>query len=292
MSDRDLAGVNPRVSVTVDGEALDIEYRRIDGPASAPLMIFLHEGLGSVAMWKDFPDRLCTALGFRGLVYSRPGYGTSTPRPHAVHWQPDFMHRQAERLLPALLVALDIDAAVERPWLFGHSDGGSIALIHAAGFPSQVAGLVVLAPHLDVEAGGLRSIAVARDAYLGTDLRERLKRHHADVDSAFWGWNDVWLSPTFRDWNIRPLLSRITCPVLAIQGRDDAYGSMAHIDGIADVLHDTVLVKLDDCGHSPHRDRTTDVIDATVHFVGAQGRTGRGASRPSRRQDKTCTTNS
>ena len=262
------------VAIDVDGSPLTIEYRwirpdKIDGDAAAPLMIFLHEGLGSVSLWKDFPDRLCEAGGWRGLVYSRPGYGRSTPRPHDVRWPADFMHPQAERVLPALLDALGIDAASDKPWLFGHSDGGSIALIHAAAFPSRVSGLVVLAPHLDVEQGGVDSIALARDEYLKGPLRERLARHHDDVDSAFWGWNDVWLSDAFRAWNIRALLPRIACPVLAIQGHGDQYGSMAHIDGIADVVPGTVLLKLDDCGHSAHRDQPQAVIDATVHFVAA-----------------------
>lgn len=261
---------NPVAKLVVDGESLDIEYRSIDGPPAAPLLVFLHEGLGSVAMWKDFPDQLCSAGAFRGLLYSRPGYGTSTPRRSSIEWTADFMHRQAERALPALLTALRIDVEADPPWLFGHSDGGSIALIHAARFPSRVAGLVVLAPHLDVEQGGVDSIALARRAYLESDLRDRLSRYHADVDSAFWGWNDVWLSRTFASWNIRSLLADIVCPVLAIQGRNDQYGTMAHIDGIADALPDTVLLKLDDCGHSPHRDHAGAVIAATVHFVAGQ----------------------
>ena len=268
---RPTASTNPHIAIVADGEALDIEYRRIestrDGPASAPLVVFLHEGLGSVAMWKDFPDRLCAAAGSRALVYSRPGYGSSTPRPHHVKWDADYLHRQAEHVLPALLKALTIDVEADRPWLLGHSDGGSIALIHAALFPSSVAGLVVMAPHLDVEQLGVDSIAEARVAYLQTDLRDKLARHHADVDSAFWGWNDVWLSEPFSHFDIHALLPRITCPVLAIQGYDDQYGTMAHIDGIRDVLPATGLVKLEGCGHSPHRDRPDQVIEATRRFV-------------------------
>ncbi len=263
---------DPLVPIVVDGDALDLEVRRIDGPAAGPLVVFLHEGLGSISMWRDFPERLCDAGGYRGLVYSRPGYGASTPRPHDVRWGPDFMDREARRVLPALLAALDLDVAADPPWLFGHSDGGSIALIHAATFPSRVGGLVVLAPHLDVEQGGIDSIALARDAYLNTDLRDKLARHHADVDSAFWGWNDVWLSDAFRTFDIRALLADIRCPVLAIQGYDDQYGTMAHIDGIADAVPSTELLKLADCGHSPHRDRAADVIDRTVHFVAAHRR--------------------
>ncbi len=257
------------VALRVDGQSLDLEYRRIDGPRAAPLLVFLHEGLGSVAMWKDFPDRLCAAGGYRGLVYSRPGYGRSTPRPHAERWQADFLHRQARDVLPALFEALAVDVVAEPPWLFGHSDGGSIALIHAATWPDRVAGLVVMAPHLDVEQGGIDSIALARDAYLHGDLRRKLARHHDDVDSAFHGWNDVWLSEPFRFFDIHALLADIACPVLAIQGYDDRYGTMAHIDGIADAVTDTTLLKLHGCGHSPHRDSPTAVIEATVHFVAA-----------------------
>ena len=258
------------VDVVVDGEALSIEHRIIDGPSSAPLVVFLHEGLGSVTMWKDFPDRLCAAGGLRGLVYSRPGYGASTPRPHPVRWGADYLHRQAEQVLPALLAALGIDASVDRPWLFGHSDGGSIALIFAALFPSRVAGLVVVAPHLDVEQVGVDSIAAARVAYLETDLRDKLARHHVDVDSAFWGWNDVWLSEPFSHFDIHALLPRIGCRVLAIQGHDDQYGTMAHIDGIRDALPGAILVKLDRCGHSPHRDRPSDVIGAATAFIASR----------------------
>ncbi len=279
MTDHPRIAVDAGADAGADGSVLDIEYRRIDGPSASPLMVFLHEGLGSVSMWKDFPDLLCAAGGLRGLVYSRPGYGRSTPRPPDARWRPDFMHVQARRVLPALLAALGVDVDADPPWLFGHSDGGSIALIHAATYPSRVAGVVVLAPHLDVEQGGLDSIATAREAYLRTDLRDRLARHHADVDSAFWGWNDVWLAPSFRSWNIRALLADIACPVLAIQGHDDRYGTMAHIDGIADVVPGTELLKLDRCGHSPHRDRAADVLEATVHFVAANGRRGREAVR-------------
>ena len=168
----------------------------------ASLMVFLHEGLGSVSMWRDFPARLCDALGVRGLVYSRPGYGRSTPRPHGERWAPDFMHRQAQQVLPALLAVLGIDTAQHKPWLFGHSDGGSIALLHAAHFHDRVAGAIVMAPHILVEDVSITSITAAREAYAQTDLKQRLARHHDDPDSAFGGWNGIWLAPEFRSWNI------------------------------------------------------------------------------------------
>jgi pimeloyl-ACP methyl ester carboxylesterase len=254
-------------ALTIEGRRLDIEYAWV-GPepadAALPLIVFLHEGLGSVAMWKDFPQRLCRATGRRGLVYSRPGYGRSTPKPPDEHWGLDFMHVQAEKVLPALLDALGVRTPVV---LFGHSDGGSIALIHAARHPGNVASLVVLAPHILVEEFGLASIRQAREAYETGDLRPKLARYHGDVDSAFRGWNDIWLHPDFPRWTIEDLLPAIRCPVLAIQGEDDPYGTMAQIDGIASQVAGARLLKLAQCGHSPHRDRPEAVIEATSGFL-------------------------
>src|SRR5262245_11296003 len=239
----------------------------MDAAADAPLVVFLHEGLGSLSAWRDFPDRLCAAGSLRGLVYSRAGYGKSTPRPHAVRWKPDFMHIQAREVLPALLAALGIDPAKSPPWLFGHSDGGSISLIYAASFPDRVAGVIAAAPHIFVEDLSVRSIERARDVYRTTDLRERLARHHADVDSAFWGWNDIWLDPAFRDWNIEALLRSIRCPLLAVQGYDDEYGTMAQIEHIPLGAPQAQLLKLAACGHSPHRDQPDALISAAVDFI-------------------------
>lgn len=247
---------------------LRIEHAWVGSPdATAPLVVFLHEGLGSVSMWRDFPHRLCQALGWRGLVYSRPGYGQSTPRPVDEHWQPDFMHRQALDVLPALLAALGVDIAQRPVWLFGHSDGGSIALLHGALRPTHTAGLVVLAPHILVEDISVASIEQARLAYLNTDLKQRLAKHHADPDSAFWGWNNVWLSAAFRSWNIASELATLTCPVLAIQGLDDEYGTLAQIRGIREVAPQTQLLELPACGHSPHKDQPQAVVDAVVDWV-------------------------
>ena len=161
------------------GRPVRIEHRWI-GPreGDTPLVVFLHEGLGSVAMWRDFPDRLCEAAGAQGLVYSRPGYGQSTAWPPGGTWDVDFMHRQAHEVLPAFLAALDLDAQAVKPWLFGHSDGGSISLLYAARFPQQVAGAIVLAPHILVEELSIASIEKARDAWRSTDLRERLAKYH------------------------------------------------------------------------------------------------------------------
>ena len=229
-----------------------------------PLVVFLHEGLGSLAMWKDFPRQLCDAANLRGLVYSRPGYGGSTPRRTDERWGSDFMHRQAIEVLPALRDALHIG---DLPWLFGHSDGGSIALLHAARFPHSLAGLVVVAPHIVVEEFGLASIRKAREAYATTDLKQRLSRYHGDVDSAFRGWNDIWLDPAFEHWNIEAELDSITCPVLAVQGLDDEYGTLAQIRGIARRVPGTQLLELPDCGHSPHRDQPQRLIEAARRFI-------------------------
>ncbi len=243
------------------GRRVRIETRRIDAAAPAPVMVFLHEGLGSVAMWKDFPERCCERTGLPGLVFSRPGYGRSTPRAPDECWAPDFLHRQAHEVLPPLLAALGI----ERPWLFGHSDGGSIALLHAA--RHAVAGVVVVAPHVFVEPISITSIEKAREAYATTDLRERLARYHDEPDSAFRGWNDIWLDPAFVHWNIEAELGTIACPVLAVQGEDDEYGTLAQIERIRDRLPSTELVVLPRCGHSPHRDRPDALLDTTARFV-------------------------
>jgi len=234
---------------------------------AAPLIVFLHEGLGSLSMWKDFPQRLCDAAGCRGLVYSRPGYGRSTPRAAEEAWGLDFMHRQAYEVLPAFLRALGIASNKTRPWLFGHSDGGSIALLYAARFTSQVAGLVVAAPHIVVEDLSVRSIARSRAAYLDADLRERLARYHDDPDSAFWGWNRIWLNPPFRDWSIEAEIEAITCPLLAVQGAGDEYGTLEQIRGIARRVPQAQLLELADCGHSPHRDQPERLLAASAEFI-------------------------
>jgi pimeloyl-ACP methyl ester carboxylesterase len=237
----------------------------------APLIVFLHEGLGSLAMWKDFPAQLCTAAGARGLVYSRPGYGRSTPRPAAECWASDFLHQQAHEVLPALLQALQVDLAAQPTWLFGHSDGGSIALLHAARFSRQLAGLVVMAPHIRVEDVSVASIEQARLAYAQGALRQGLARYHDDPDSAFHGWNRIWLDPAFRSWSIEEEIATITCPLLAVQGVDDEYGTLAQIRGIALRVPQTALLELPACGHSPHRDQPAALLAAAAAFITAAG---------------------
>lgn len=260
-------------SVRVQGQDLRLEYAWVgeQAGAHAPVMVFLHEGLGSVSLWKDFPAQLCQALGFRGLVYSRPGYGRSTPRPAHEAWQPDFMHHQALEVLPALLRAMGlVDAyghANRRLWLLGHSDGGSIALIHASARRTSYEGLIVMAPHIVVEDLSVSSIAQARQAYVQGDLRQRLGRYHDDPDSAFWGWNDVWLSPAFRGWSLARELSTIACPILAVQGVDDEYGTLEQIRGIQRAVPATELLELPHCAHSPHRDQPEVLTRAITAFV-------------------------
>jgi pimeloyl-ACP methyl ester carboxylesterase len=260
-----MSGASEFVSIDWAGRPVVIEYRwHRSERRDRPLLVFLHEGLGSVAMWKDFPATLCEAADVRGLVYSRPGYGRSTPRPAGERWQPDFMHRQAGEVLPALLRALGVS---ERPWLFGHSDGGSIALLHAARFPQALAGAVVVAPHLFTEAFGLASIRKAREAYESGDLKRRLARYHDDADSAFRGWNDIWLDPAFESWNIEAELPSIACPLLAVQGVADEYGTLAQIHRIAQLVPQAELVEIADCGHSPHRDQPQALIAAVRDFL-------------------------
>jgi pimeloyl-ACP methyl ester carboxylesterase len=227
----------------------------------APAMVFLHEGLGSVSMWRDFPQRVADATGCEAIVFSRHGYGKSTPiaEPRGVR----YMHDEALVTLPALLDALGVEA----PFLFGHSDGGSIALIHAGGAHRPLAGIIVMASHVLVEEVSVTSIEQAKLAYRDTDLKSRLGRYHADVDSAFWGWNDIWLHTEFRHWNIEEYLPTIACPVMAIQGEDDEYGTMDQIDRIARGAPDVDMVKLADCRHSPHKDQPEAVIDAVAGFV-------------------------
>lgn len=242
--------------------AVRIEYECIE-PAhpDSPTFVMLHEGLGSVSMWRDFPARLAHATGGRVVAYSRCGYGRSMPlqSPRAV----EYMHQEALIVLPAFLDALKI----EKPILFGHSDGASIALIHAGGNGRPVGALIVMAPHVLVEDVSIISIAAAKVAYLTTDLRARLARYHDDVDGAFWGWNDIWLSPAFRSWNIEQYLSRIRCGVLAIQGEDDEYGTMQQIERIAQGAPEVSLMRLEKCRHSPHRDQPEAVLTAVTAWT-------------------------
>lgn len=258
---------------------LRLEYRWLNPELrTAPIAVFLHEGLGSISMWKTWPQTLCDRLGLRGLVYSRPGYGHSTPRPHDTQWPVDFMSTQAHDVLPALLDALGVNAVERRRlWLIGHSDGASITLLYASAFPDALAGAVVIAPHVFVEDISVESIAAVKMAYQSTDLRAKLSRYHADVDSAFCGWNDIWLTPAFRAWSIVDALPAIRCPLLAVQAYDDHYGTMAQIETIAQLVPGTELLKLEQGGHSPHRDDPEVLTSEIVRFFARESRAPRSA---------------
>ncbi|MEJ6003305.1 alpha/beta fold hydrolase [Paucibacter soli] len=248
------------------GRELLIETQWLSPERShAPLTVFLHEGLGSLSQWREFPQRLCDALGCRGLVFSRPGYGKSTPRTDA--WPQDYLQRQSRELLPAYFDALGLQHD-ERLFLFGHSDGASLALLFAAAFPARVRGLVALAPHLFVEPMTVAGLRKAKEAFeSGRSLRAALARHHADVDSAFYGWNDAWLRPGFAEqWNIEAELRGLACPVLALQGEGDEYGSLAQIEAVGRIHPAVRVLALEQCGHAPQRDQTDRVIAETLRL--------------------------
>ncbi len=251
----------------VDACGHRLEY--VDIPAHQvrrPPLIFLHEGLGSVAMWRDFPARVAAATGCRTVVYSRYGFGRSSRRIEPC--TPRFMHEEALRILPALRAELGIVS----PVLIGHSTGASMALIHAGAEGSDVAGLVVMAPLVFVEEFNLDSIRAAQEAYRTTDMRQRLAHYHDDVDGVFWGWNDIWLDPRFRSWSIADDLRGIRCPMLAILGDDDEYSTHAQIEAIRRSAVSAAgldFLQLADCRHSPHRDQPSTVIDAIGRFVDA-----------------------
>lgn len=238
-----------------------LEIRRIAGRDDLPTLIFLHEGLGSVAMWRDFPDRVAVATGAPALVYSRHGYGKSDPLDG--DRTVDYMHVEALTVLPELRAALGLDNAV----LVGHSDGASIALIHACAGKWPVRGLILEAPHVFVEDISIAGIEAAKQAFESGDLAKRLARYHDDPGGAFRGWNRAWLDPAFRDWNIAAYLPGVRCPVLAIQGADDQYGSLAQLDTIANgVAGPYEQVVLADCRHSPHRDQPAETLAAIVRW--------------------------
>ncbi len=231
--------------------------------ATLPPIVLLHEGLGSIAHWKDFPHLLAEATGAAVFLYSRYGHGASDalqePR------QVSYMHYEAQAVLPEVLK----QAGIERPVILGHSDGASIAVIYAAAFSDSPAGLILEAPHVFVEDITVSSIAQARELYRETDLPQRLGRYHRDVDSLFWGWNNIWLDPRFRGWNIEPLLDSIRCPVLVIQGCEDEYGTAAQVEAIQRRIPSASALMLDNCKHAPHRDRREATLYAICQFFRA-----------------------
>lgn len=261
--------------VSAGGHRLEYQTHRPSGladadAASRPTLVFLHEGLGSVALWKQFPQQVAEAAGCPAIVYSRYGYGKSDRllSPRTV----DYMHREALDVLPEVLARLGIDT----PVLIGHSDGASIALIHAGAGGWPVRGLVAMAPHVFVEEITVKSIAEAKTTFETTDLPDRLGRYHDDVVSTFRGWNDIWLHPDFRRWNVEDYLPGVKCPVLIIQGEEDQYGTVAQVEAIARQVSGPVeTVMLPDCAHSPHQSVQKDAtIAAIAQFVGKLASSG------------------
>lgn len=252
--------VGERLVVEVTGGPLDVDVRR--GPAGGPPLVWLHEGLGSIDLWRGVPDEVAERLGGRTtVVYSRHGYGRSGPAtlPRPV----DYMHREADVVLPELLAALGI----ERPILVGHSDGASIALLHA-GAGHDVAALVCLAPHVFVEPESVAGVEAARQRFETSDLAERMRRFHTDPTATFLGWNDVWRSEAFRSWNIEERLPGISAPVLLVQGLDDEYGTIAQIDAIgAGVRGPVERLVLDGVGHAPQFEARAVVVDGVARFA-------------------------
>jgi pimeloyl-ACP methyl ester carboxylesterase len=261
MSDREGRGTDRYTKVTIGDFDLETAFLSPQTPEH-PVIVFLHEGLGSLSIWRDFPERLAQTTGCGALVYSRHGYGRSTVCEFG--FEPDYMHREALDVLPGLLDHFGIS----NPILYGHSDGASIALIHAGGAGRLVRGLIVEAPHVFVEPESLTGLDLALDAFENGTLREGLTRHHTDAERTFRAWHDVWSSQGFRDWNIEAFLAAIEVPVLMIQGADDAYGSLDQLDaierGISGPLRREILAA---CGHGPHREMPDDVLEIGADFI-------------------------
>jgi len=243
-----------------------LEVLRIISPAKTTELVFLHEGLGSISHWRDFPARVAQATGCAVTLYSRYGNGNSDVL--AASRSVRYMHDEALQALPELLSQLKI----ENPVLVGHSDGASIAIIYA-GAHDRVRGLILLAPHVFVEDLSVQSIAQAKTTFQTTDLPQKLARHHRDAVRTFWGWNDIWLHPHFRNWNIEEYLPKITCPVLVIQGEEDQYGTWAQVEAIQRQTAGTVeVLALPNCKHSPQRDQPEATMHAMKRFVESRSR--------------------
>jgi pimeloyl-ACP methyl ester carboxylesterase len=251
--------------IAVRGHALEARWWNEAQREQTEPIVLLHEGLGSVTLWREFPEALAIAADRAVFAYSRRGHGGSD-RPAAPHTA-RFMHEEAIEWLPEVLDAAGLGRAI----LLGHSDGASIALVFAATFPKRAAALVLEAPHVFVEDVSVASIVRMKREYETTSLRARLARYHADVDTAFHGWNDVWLAPEFRDWNLEEYLPRVTAPTLVIQGEQDEYGTLRQVAAIVRQVAGSVeTLILPDCGHAPHRDQPQRVIAAVAEFLTAR----------------------
>jgi pimeloyl-ACP methyl ester carboxylesterase len=246
--------------VVVDGKRLETLWINLK-QTEQPTIVMLHEGLGSVALWKHFPQRLAARTGCGVLVYSRYGHGRSDK---LMEKRPvEFMHHEGEVVLPELLDKL----GVTRPILLGHSDGGSISLIFAGKYPERPQALILEAPHVFVEDLSVASITQAKVNYQTTDFSQKLRRYHAHVDPTFWGWNDIWLDSQFRSWNIEEYLPAIRCPILCIQGDEDEYGTIAQVNAIQARVPGTEIMVLPNCKHSPHRDQPELTLERMADFV-------------------------
>jgi pimeloyl-ACP methyl ester carboxylesterase len=246
------------LEVRVEGRRL--EAMELPGDPDLRPLLLLHEGLGSVSAWRDFPETLQQATSRRVIAYSRFGHGSSDPPPASR--TPAFFHEEAYDVLPEVLRQLHVD----EPILVGHSDGASIALVHAGAH--QVHGLVLLAPHVVLEDVTLEAIHATRDDFETGDLRERLSRHHDDPEMAFRGWCDVWLDPAFRSWTLEPDAERVDCPVLLMQGADDPYGTLDQLDRIEARVQGQVFRNVVPGGHRLHRDAPEEVLHELVRFLG------------------------
>lgn len=252
----------PDTRLSVRG--LELEYACYGPPPDqAPTIVMLHEGLGCVALWRDFPARVAEATGMGVIAYSRAGYGQSDtarlPRPT------DFMTREAVEVVPEVLDQIGFQRGI----LLGHSDGASIAAAHAGSIADmRVRGMILIAPHFFAEPDGLAAISETKQAYERGDLRAKLSKYHTHTDVAFYGWNETWLRDEFRDWDISDVIDYFRVPVLAIQGRDDVYGTLKQVEIIEERSYAPVdLLVLDDCGHAPHQEKPEDVLAAIAEFA-------------------------
>ncbi|MGB0505964.1 MAG: alpha/beta fold hydrolase [Pikeienuella sp.] len=232
-------------------------------PSKAPTIVMLHEGLGCVALWRNFPQMVAEATGCGVFAYSRSGYGQSSgaelPRPI------NYMEDEALNVLPLVLDAIGFQNGI----LLGHSDGATISAIYAGSVADyRIRGLILMAPHFFTEQTGLDEIATARTSYETTDLRPRMAKYHRDPDNAFYGWNDTWTNPEFTNWNVADVIDYLRIPVLAIQGRQDQYGTLAQIEEIENRIYSPVDVKiLEDCQHTPHLEKTSETLASIIEFT-------------------------
>jgi len=244
--------------------AAELEYRFVGPPPdAAPTLVLLHEGLGSAALWGDFPEKLAEATGAGVFAYSRAGYGRSTPVP--LPRPLDYMQREAFEVLPRVLDAIGF----RRGLLIGHSDGASIATLYAGGVEDhRIRGVSLIAPHFIVEDISVRSIAEIKRTYETTDLRAKLARWHADVDNAFYGWNDAWLDPQFRAWDISDALAYIRVPLQIVQGEDDHYGTLRQIEIAREQCYCPLAVSLiAGAAHSPQREAAAETLATIADFT-------------------------